>query len=239
MKSHTAAVIFALASPFALSGQVANTSGLSGAAQMQAYLPSTTRNSISMARLRVPLKARDLYEKAAQQFRKRDYIKAQEKLDRALHVYHAFPEALTMQGFIQIDLNHWEAAEQSLQAAARSDPTYGWTYLILSDLYNRERRFDDALVTSQRAVQLVPDVWFAHYEMCQAYMGKNQFALALHVSDAALSTNRGTLLHVAKARALIGLGRRQEAAVELKAYLHYHPAGESSQDARELLDEIE
>jgi len=27
--------------------------------------------------------------------------------------------------------------------------------------------------------------------------------------------------------------------VELKAYLHYHPAGEGSQDARKLLDEIE
>lgn len=239
MKSRTAAVIFALASPFAISGQLANTSGLSGAAQMQAYLPSTTRNSISMARLRVPLKARDLYDKAAKQFRKRDYIKAQEKLDRALHLYRDFPEALTMQGFIQIDLNHWEAAEQSLQAAERSDPTYGWAYLILSDLYNRQRRFDDALVMSQRAVQLVPDVWFARYEMCQAYMGKNQFALALGVSDAALSTNRGTLLHVAKAHALIALGRNQEAAVELKAYLRYHPAGEGSQDARELLDEIE
>ena len=192
-----------------------------------------------MARLRVPLKARDLYDKAAKQFRKRDYIKAQEKLDRALHLYRDFPEALTMQGFIQIDLNHWEAAEQSLQAAERSDPTYGWAYLILSDLYNRQRRFDDALVMSQRAVQLVPDVWFARYEMCQAYMGKNQFALALGVSDAALSTNRGTLLHVAKAHALIALGRNQEAAVELKAYLRYHPAGEGSQDARELLDEIE
>ena len=130
-------------------------------------------------------------------------------------------------------------SEQSFEAAVRTDPTYGWPYLILGDLYNRQRRFEDALVMSQRAVQLVPDVWLAQYEMCQAYIGKNQFALALDVSDAALSTNRGTLPHVAKARALIGLGRYEEAAVELKAYLHYHPAGEGSQDARELLDEID
>lgn len=232
-----AAAAFLIGAVSAL-GQVANGSGLSCKSHMQAYLPLSTQ-TISTARMRVPRKARKLYDAAAKPFRKRDYAEAQGKLDRALHLYPAFPEALVMQGFMQIDLNEWEAAEQSLQAAVRSDPTYGWAYLLLSDLYNQQRRFDDALTMSQRAVQLIPNVWFAHYEMCQALMGKEQFAQALVASDAVLNSNRGTLLHLAKAHALIGLGRYQEAAIELRAYLQYQPAGEGSRDAHDLLEQIQ
>lgn len=192
----------------------------------------------SVARLRVPRKARQLYEKAAKPFRKHDYVEAQKKLDQALHLYPAFPEALSMQGFIQMDTNHWQEAEHSLQAAVQTDSTYGWAYLLLSDLYNRQQRFDDALATSQRAVQLIPELWVARYEMCQAFLGKHEYALALSVSGAALSTNRGTLLHVARAHALIGLGRYREAMLELRTYLCYQPAGEGSHDAHELLEEI-
>jgi len=206
---------------------------------MQIYLPRSAQSTISMARVRVPRKARKLYEKAARPFRKGDYVEAQGKLDQALHLYPAFPEALVMQGYMQIDLNQWEAAEQSLRAAVRRDPTYGWAYLLLSDLYNQEQRFDDAVAMSQRAVQLIPNVWPAYYEMCKAFMGKDQFALALVASEAVLSNNRGTLLHLAKAHALIGLGRYQEAAVELKAYLYHQPAGEGAQDAHDLLNKIQ
>lgn len=126
-----------------------------------------------------------------------------------------------------------------MQAAIRSDPTYGLAYLVLSHLYNSQRRFDDAIEMAQRASALMPDDWLVPYEMCRSLMEKGQYATALNVSDAALRTNRGAMLHVAKAHALIGLKRYPEAVAELRTYLSYEPAGEGSQDAHNLLHRIQ
>lgn len=195
--------------------------------------------SISAARIRVPRTARELYNNATKIFLNHDYSAAQDKLHQALHLYAAFPEALTMLGYIHLEQNQWEPADQNLQAAVRSDPTYGSAYLVLSLLYNRQERFDDAIEMAQRANALMPGGWMAPYEMCRSLMQKHQYAMVLNLSDAALRTNRGTLLHVAKAHALIGLGRYSEAVTELRAYLYYQPAGEGSQDAHDLLDRIQ
>src|SRR5436190_12698462 len=193
----------------------------------------------SVARLLVPHKARDLYEKGRKAFRKDEYIAAKEKLGEALSLYPAFPEALTLSGYIDLRLNQKEAAEQSLRAAVRSDPTYGLAFLVLSCLYNMDHRFDDALTAARQATTLIPNSWYAPYEMARAFAGKQEYDSALKVSAAALQSNPGTLLHVAKARALVGLGRYSEAVTELQTFLQYQPIGDGSQYARSLLDEIQ
>lgn len=195
--------------------------------------------SISVVRLRVPRKVRELYEKAGNAFRKHNYVEAQGKLNQALEQYPEFPEALTLSGFIRLDLNQWESAEQNLQAAVRSDPTYGEAFLILGDLYNRQRRFNDACAALEHAVVLIPDYWPVHYELARALIGEQQYELALENIDPALRANRGTLLHVAKAHALIGLGRYSDAAAELHTYLHYQPSGDGAQDAAALLNKLQ
>lgn len=200
--------------------------------------PQATESRISIVRLRVPAKVRKLYGEAAEAFRKHSYVEAQRKLDQALQKHPEFPEALTLKGFIERDLNRWELAERSLQAAIRSDPSYAVAHRLLADLYNRQQRFDDALASSQRAVELNPASWPEQYELARALIGKHQYALAVKISDASLRTDRGTLLHVAKAHALLGLGRYPEASEELRTYLQYEPAGDGSQDARDLLNQI-
>jgi len=194
---------------------------------------------ISITRLRVPPKVRQLYERAQKAFQKHEYAEAQQRLNQALQYYPAFPEALTLRGYIQLDLGQWKSAEGSLQAAIRSDPRYGLAYFLLGDVYNRERQFDDALDAERQAAALIPDFWPAQYEIARALIGESQYGPALHISDAALSTDRGTLLHVTKAHALICLGQYPEAVAELRTYLQYQPAGEGSQVADYLLDKIQ
>ena len=200
--------------------------------------PHVGEQAISLARLRVSAKARKLYEKAIEPVRKRDYARAQELLNEALRQCSSFPEALTLLGYVELDLNQRESAEQNLQAALHSDPNYGPAYLVLSDLYNRERHYDDALAMSQRAIALIPD-WSVQYELIRALIGQGEYALALNTSDDALRSSRESLLHVAKAHALIGLKRYPEAVAELRTYLDDEPAGVGSQDARDLLERIQ
>jgi len=195
--------------------------------------------SVSIVRLHVPRKNRELYEKARKAFGKHRYAEAQQMLNQALQGYSAFPEALTMSGYIQICLSKWELAEQNLLAAVRTDPTYGLAHIVLADLYNTERRFDDALATARRAGALLPDSWVVQFELARALLGNGQYDSALSISDAALRANGATLLHVLKAHALIGLERYPEAVTELRTYLQYQPLGELSQDAHDLLDQIQ
>ena len=195
--------------------------------------------SVSIVRLRVPRQSRDLYEKARKAFGKHRYAEAQHMLNQALQGYSAFPEALTMSGYIQICFSEPELAEQNLLAAIRTDLTYGLADIVLADLYNTERRFDDALTAAQRAVALIPDSWVVHFEIARALLGNGQYASAVSISDVALWVNGGTLLHVLKAHALIGLERYSEAVTELRTYLQYQPLGELSQDAHDLLDQIQ
>lgn len=195
--------------------------------------------SVSIVRLRVPRKSRELYEKARNAFGKHRYAEAQHMLNQALQGYSAFPEALTMSGYIQICLSELELAEQNLLAAVRTDPTYGLAPIVLADLYNTERRFDDALAAARRAVVLMPDSWVVQFEMARALLGNAQYDSALRISDVALGANGGTLLHVLKAHALIGLERYPEAVTELQTYLQYQPLGELSQNAHDLLDQIQ
>lgn len=202
------------------------------------YVPRSEKR-VSVARLKVPRKARQLYNRALRAFQKHKPAEAKRKLDEALKQYSPFPEALTLRGFIQLNDTQWEAAEQNLQAAVRSDPGYPAAYVVLGDLYNRELRFDDALATTEQALALIPETWLVHYEMARALIGKHQYDLALTVSDAALRTNHGTLLHLARAHALTGLKRYPQAAAELRAYLHYQPAGEGSQQARDMLRQLQ
>src|SRR5215469_3556551 len=195
--------------------------------------------SVSIVRLRVPRQSRELYEKARKAFGKRRYAEAQHMLNQALRGYSAFPEALTMSGYIQICLSEWELAEQNLLAAVRADPTYGLAPIVLADLYNTERRFDDALTAARQAVALIPDSWIVQFEMARALLGNGQYDSALSISDAALRANGGTLLHVLKAHALIGLERYPEAVTELQNYLQCQPLGELSQNAHDLLNQIQ
>ena len=207
--------------------------------EMVAPAPQLPEHAVSVARLRVPREAQGFYEKARKAFRKNRYAEAEHRLGQALQAYPAFPEALTMLGYIQLSLDEWEPAEQSLRAAVRTDPNFGLAHIVLAFLYNTEHRFDDAAASARRAGELAPDSWVVQFEMTRALLGKGQYDSALSVSDAALHKNRGTLLHVVKAQALMGLKRFREASTELQTYLQYQPAGELAQHAHDLLKEIQ
>ena len=195
--------------------------------------------SISVARLREPHGAQKLYERALNATAKQNYAEAQRKLDKALKIYPPFPEALTLYGITHAMAHHWGQAEQNLQSAIQTDPTYAPAYVILAGVYNAQLRFDDAEEATQHAVAAGANTWDLQYEIARSLIGKRQYESALAIADTALHQKQhGSLLHLAKAHALLGLRRYPQAATELRAYLRYQPAGDGSQHARNLLQKI-
>lgn len=194
---------------------------------------------ISVARLKVPRNARLLYDKALEAWRKQEPAEAQRKLDEALKLDPAFPDALTLYGGIQAAQQQWDSAEQSLQAAIRSDAGFSPAYIVLAGVYNSRERFDEAEEAAQRARSAGADTWLLQYEIARTLIGKAQFERALTVCEAALRSDHGSLMHLARAHALLGLGKYPEAGAELEVFLHDQPSGDGSQDARDLLKQVE
>jgi tetratricopeptide (TPR) repeat protein len=157
-----------------------------------------------------------------------------------LKLYPSFPEALTFYGGIQSTLQQWRSAEEKLQSAIRVDPTYSPAYVVLAGIYNAQSRFDDARNATERALSAGANTWDLEYEIARALIGKQQYESALAITEAALrSKHHGTLLHIAKAHALLGLRRNTQAVTELRAYIQYRPDGEGSEHARALLTRIQ
>lgn len=195
---------------------------------------------ISIARLKEPPKARRLYEKAMRAWIKGAPAEAERKLDQALQIDPAFPEALILYGGIQSSLQQWETAEQKLHEAIRIDPSYSPAYIILAGVYNAQSRFEEAHDVAQKALSAGANNWDVQYEIARALIGKRDYESALVTTEMALREKRhGSLLHLAKAHALLGLRRYRQATVELKVFLRYQPSGDGSEQARSLLELVQ
>ena len=195
---------------------------------------------ISVTRLREPCKARKAFTKAMDAWRKgrsaeavewyRKVLRlrsaeAQRKLDEALKIYPAFPEALTFYGCIHAEFKQWDSAEKELQAAIETDPSYSPAYVVLAGVYNAQGRFDEAQQAIQLGLSAGADTWHVQYEIARSLIGKRDYDGALAAAEAALhSRPDGGLLHLAKVHALLGLRRYLQAATELNIFLHYDPA---------------
>jgi len=195
---------------------------------------------ISITRLREPRKAQRIYSKAMDAWRKKRSAEARRKLDQALKIYPAFPEALTFYGCIHAESNQWDSAEKKLQAAIETDPAYSPAYVMLAGVYNAQGRFDEAQQTIQQGLSAGADTWHVQYEIVRSLIGKRDYESALAAAEAALRCMPDeSLLHLAKALALVGLRKYPQAARELNTFLHYDPAGDGSEQARKLLQKIQ
>ena len=86
--------------------------------------PGVPSARISVTRLRVPHRARRLYEQAITAWLRHDPVEANNRLQSALKIDPEFPEALTLSAFMRATHHQWDDAEQSLQSAIQSDPGY-------------------------------------------------------------------------------------------------------------------
>ncbi len=203
--------------------------------------PPPTEGQISVLRLRVPRKAVELYNQALDAFEKQKLDDAKKRVEQALKIHPSYPDALTLRGGIHLEWQQWDAAAQDFRASIDTDPAFAPAYIGLADALNVEFRFDDALAVLQRADQLTPGAWNVQYETSRALIGKHLYERALNVLEEALRARapHDSLLRLAKAHALVALGKLPEAAGELRAYLSSGSVEREDEAARDLLNRIQ
>jgi predicted Zn-dependent protease len=195
-------------------------------------------DTVSVAALRVPDKARDEFQKATRAFQKSKYDEAEKHTEKALGIVPNYAQALTLRGLLKMDKGDVQGGEQDIQAAIHSDPSYPLAYFAMGAAYNGSGKFKDAEQTLQQGLRINPASWQGYFELSKSLMGQGDFRNALKYVVKAESFGASYLpIHLVKAHALLGLKDYDEAASELERYLASDSKGPAADEARRALDQ--
>ncbi len=199
--------------------------------------------TVSLSQIRVPAKARALYEKAARSMSRGKLDDAFNKVNAALAIFPNFPEALSLRGALEANAGKQNEAIADLRQAMQYDPNYALAYLTLASIYNSNAQFADALVVLDEAERLAPNAWQTYYELARAQAGAGKFADSLRNAERASELEGGPQkelpeLHLVRANALIGLRDLPRARQELEAFLAHQPNGHLADEARTVLEQL-
>lgn len=203
--------------------------------------PAGGESAISVLRLKVPQKARDRYNKAAQAFTKGKLDQADKAVNQSLAICPDNPEAITLHGLIAWRSNDVAGAVEDLQKSINLDPSYDPAYTALSSILNSQGKYDDAARVTERAVAVNPNAWQGYFEMAKAMLGKGMYRKALQIAEKAetLAPTGIAGIHLLKAYALVPLKLYKEAGTELQAFLSHAPRGQDTSGVKVLLAKVQ
>jgi tetratricopeptide (TPR) repeat protein len=198
------------------------------------------RATVSVSQLKVPEKAKKFFAKAEEAFQKQKFDQSRQHLEKALQLFPAYAQALTLRGLLQLQDNNLDQALADLEQAVKIDYGYGLGYVVLGATYNLMKRYDDSVRVLERGIVLSPASWQAYTELSKALLGKGQFEPALRQVNkaSALAPASYMPIHLIKAHALLGLKNYDLAVAELEQFLGNRPDGVDSAKARETLNQV-
>lgn len=198
---------------------------------------NTGGDTISVAALRVPDKARDLFQKADEAFHKQKMADALKLAEKALAIAPAYSEALTMRGILRISKGDVTGGAQDFQASIKSDSNYPLAYFAMGALQNIQGHFTEAQKTLEQGLRVQPTSWQGYFELGKSMLGQSDYRSALKdiVKAQSMGVNYAPI-YLVKAHALMGLKFYGEAATEFERYLQLDPGGPHSADARKSLE---
>jgi len=196
---------------------------------------------VSVARLRIPGKARDRYNKAVEALSRGKLEQADKAVNQSLDIYPGNPEALTLLGLIAWQNKNAIAAIQDFQKSIDVDPSYAPAYTAMSSIFNSQGKYDDAARTTERAVAANPRAWQGYFEMAKAMLGKGLYQKALDIANRAetLAPTGVAGIHLLKAYALVPLKLYKDAGTELQAFLLHAPKGQDISGVKVLLAQVQ
>ncbi len=181
--------------------------------------------TMSVAQMQVPGKARNELHKAEELLQKDKLDGARHHLEKALEIYPRYAQAHMALGFIDLQQQRFQDASGELENSIQMDPNTTMAYVGLGAAYNALGRFDDALRTLDNGKHLSPSAWQFAFESSKAQLGKHDFNACLQQVNRAQQLLKAEYppIHLVKAHALMGLKAYDAAVDELEKYLSGHP----------------
>uniref|UniRef100_A0A7C3SLV6 Tetratricopeptide repeat protein n=1 Tax=Desulfobacca acetoxidans TaxID=60893 RepID=A0A7C3SLV6_9BACT len=187
-----------------------------GLVQMSFFQPTEAANYFDQAIAADP-RFVDAYVYLARIWLGSDYLnRAQNAIDRALHLAPQDGTVLSLAGFIRLAFRDYEGARKYFEQAIKANPRLGEPHLGLAICHFRYRRFDQGLEEMLTATLLEPRVAQYQNELGKALYQTRSFDRALEVWDYAKTLDpEDPTPHFYKGIALSDLNRPGEAIWEI------------------------
>ena len=160
---------------------------LQGQATTQGRRSNIVANTVSVASLATPAKAREHLEKARRAMVKGHEDEYQRELAAALAVHPGYAEAYLLRASHELLLDRYPAAAEDALTAQRLEPSIHWATVIHAIACNQLKRFDEASTLLDGLGPPESDTWQAIFERTRAAVGTGDTEAALHWSERALA----------------------------------------------------
>jgi len=197
---------------------------------------------ISAHELQAPKGARGAYEKGRRLLEvENNPAGSIPAFEKAVKEYPSFYEAYTELGIANYHLGKVPEAETSLKKALElSDGKYLKPLYLLADLYNTQRKFQEAEPLARQAIALDDSSWNSFFELARSLLGLKR------VTEAETSAKRARDLAPNNSQVYLVLANvhvleqnYQAAVQDFDAYLKLEPNGQSSDAARRTRDKLQ
>jgi tetratricopeptide (TPR) repeat protein len=199
--------------------------------------------TVSTARLAVPGKASNEYQKACGAYKDKKLPVAEEHVRKAIAVYPNYVAAWVVLGQV-LDAQHKrDDARTACSQASAVDPNYVAPYLCLAEFAATENNWDEVSKLSQRALALDPvnNVYSLYYA---ADAGVHLLHLADAETKALAAIQLDTWhhlpqLHLLMAQVYAAKGDVRSEMTSLKQYLKLAPNSSDARGAKDTLAQLE
>jgi len=203
--------------------------------------PITIGNYVSAHELSVPARARAAYEKGCGLLEEQK--KAAESIPEFQQAVKAFPgyyEAYTKIGVANYQLGKFPETEAALKKAVElSSGKYLEPLYLLADLYNGQRKYQEAADLARKATALDEFTWNSHFELARALVGLKDGAGAEASALRACELKPDSApAHLVLANAHLLLRNYPAAVRDFDTYLNLEPEGPLSAAVRQNREKI-
>lgn len=188
---------------------------------------TSSSNTVSVAEMRVPQKAREELEKANQAMQKGETAKADDYAKKALAKDPQFARALTLRAVLMLGRNQLASALQMVNTSVSIDPLVPTTQFVRASVLNAMGKAKEAQAAAEQGLRLSGS-WQGHYELARALMGQGHFRQALAEINRAAGSAPSTFdsLPLLRASALLRVGDFSTAQTLLTEIIKKTPGNE-------------
>ena len=191
---------------------------------------------VSVSDMRVPARAKKEFDKAGELMEKRDFDKAQQRLNKAISIYPNYAAAYNNLGVIYARLGDRGREREVLQRAININDRYAPAYLNLGRLNIAAADFSGAEDALNKATSYNPEDAIALVLLTYAEFMNHQFDQAIATSRKAhLMQASHAFAHQVAAHAYEQKHDAVNAATELQQFLKEEPSGPRADIARKEL----
>lgn len=213
-------------------------------AEVDVYLEpeaASTDNTTAPGNPLLAPKAKETLEKALTALRANRLEEAERLLGEVMKLAPGHPDVLYLQGILYLRREKWVQAQTVLEKATQINPSHARALAALGTALSDQGKYDAAIAPLEKSLELSAGGWETHWTLAKAYYYHKQYDAALKTSQQALRESDGKApeIELLVAQAQTSVGRYEDSAQTLRAFLRNHPNHQQATVARRWLDRLQ